>query len=46
MAEGITPGKFEYASAVDLATSQEKLDNQIRSSEENYLQGGKENDND
>ena len=46
MAEGIKPGKFEYASAVDLATSQEKLDNQIRQSEENYLQGVIQNDND
>ena len=46
MAEGLRPGKFEYASAVDLATSQEKLDNQIRASEENYLAGVIENDND
>ena len=46
MAEGIKPGKFEYASAVDLATSQEKLDNQIRQSEENYLKGVIQNDND
>ena len=44
MTEGLKQGKFEYASAVDIATSQEKLDNQIRASEENYLQGVKEND--
>lgn len=46
MAEGIKPGKFEYASAVDLATSQEKLDSQIRQSEENYLASVRQNDND
>ena len=45
MAEGFKPGKFEYASAVDLVPSQERLDNQIRASEENYLQGVIENDN-
>lgn len=42
----INPGKFEYASAVDLVDSQQALDNQISTSEQNVLSAMKQNDED
>ena len=42
----INPGKFEYASAVDLVESQQQLDSQIAASEQNVLAAMKQNDAD
>lgn len=42
----IKTGNLEYASAVDLVDSQQQLDNQIESSEQNVLAAMKQNDDD
>ena len=42
----IQPGQFEYAEAVDITAEQEKLNNEIRQSEENVLSALTQNAND
>jgi len=41
----IQPGQFEYAEAVDITAEQEKLNNEIRQSEENVLSALTQNAN-